>query len=67
MSRIMRATDALLTPGQTPARYSLRWRLPLVMSASTGLVIAAVVVAGYREVKANLIQAAGIRAQATAD
>ena len=63
----MRATDALLTPGQTPARYSLRWRLPLVMSASTGLVIAAVVVAGYREVKANLIQAAGIRAQATAD
>ena len=63
----MRATDAHLTPGQTPARYSLRWRLPVVMAASTGLVIAAVVAVGYREVKANLIQAAGIRAQATAD
>ena len=37
------------------------------MAASTGLVIAAVVAVGYREVKANLIQAAGIRAQATAD
>jgi len=63
----MRATDAHLTPGQTPARYSLRWRLPFVMAASTGLVIAAVVAVGYREVKVNLIQAAGIRAQATAD
>jgi signal transduction histidine kinase len=63
----MRAADADLTPGQTPARYSLRWRLPFAMAASTGLVIAAVVVIGYREVKANLIQAAGIRAQATAD
>jgi signal transduction histidine kinase len=67
MVRIMRATDAHLTPGQTPARYSLRWRLPFAMAASTGLVIAAVVVVGYREVKANLIHAAGIRAQATAD
>ncbi len=63
----MRDTDAHLTPGQTPARYSLRWRLPFAMAASTGLVIAAVVAVGYREVKANLIQAAGIRAQATAD
>src|SRR5580765_2892092 len=63
----MRASDAHLTPGQTPAHYSLRWRLPFVMAVSTGLVIAAVVAVGYREVKANLIQAAGIRAQATAD
>jgi len=63
----MRDTDAHLTPGQTPARYSLRWRLPFAMAASTGLVIAAVVAVGYREVKANLIHAAGIRAQATSD
>jgi hypothetical protein len=63
----MRAADADLTPGRTPVRYSLRCRLPFVMAASTGLVIAAVVAVGYREVKANLIQAAGIRAQATAD
>jgi signal transduction histidine kinase len=63
----MRSSDLSITPGRTPARYSLRWRLPLVMAASMGFVIAAFVAVAYREVRANLLQAAGIRAQATAD
>jgi len=37
------------------------------MAAAMGFVIAALVAVAYREVKANLVQAAGIRAQATAD
>ena len=37
------------------------------MAASVGFVIAAIVAVAYREVRANLVQAAGIRAQATAD
>jgi signal transduction histidine kinase len=63
----MSASDPFVTPGQTPARYSLRWRLPLVMAALLGFVIAVFVAVAYREVKANLLQAAGIRAQATAE
>ena len=63
----MRASDPIVTPGRTPARYSLRWRVPLVMAASLGIVIAAFLAIAYREVRANLVQAAGTRAQATAD
>ena len=63
----IRGTDAFVAPGQTPARYSLRWRLPLVMAAVIGFVIAAFLAVAYREVKANLVEAAGTRAQATAD
>ena len=59
--------DRLVTPGQTPAWYSLRWRLPLVLAASLGIVIAAFLAVAYQQVKGKLVQAAGARAQATAD
>jgi PAS domain S-box-containing protein len=63
----MPACDPTVTPGRTPARYSLRWRLPLVMAALLGFVIAAFLAVAYQQVKASLVQAAGTRAQATAD
>src|SRR6266516_2836072 len=63
----MPASDPTVTPGRTPARYSLRWRLPLVMAALLGFVIAAFLAVAYQQVKASLVQAAGTRAQATAD
>jgi PAS domain S-box-containing protein len=63
----MRAISRPETPHPTPARYSLRWRLPLIMAASLGLVIAAFLAVAYQEVKGKLVQAAGTRAQATAD
>ena len=63
----MPASDPLVTPGRTPARHSLRWRLPLVMAALLGFVIAAFLAVAYQQVKANLVHAAGTRAQATAD
>ena len=63
----MRASDPIVTAGRTPARYSLRWRLPLVLAASLGIVITAFLAVAYREVKGTLLQAAGTRAQATAD
>src|SRR5437870_13473081 len=56
-----------VTRGRTPVRHSLRWRLPLVMATLLGFVIAAFLAIAYREVRRNLVQAAGTRAQATAD
>src|SRR5207249_1978800 len=41
--------------------------LPLVMAALLGFVIAAFLAVAYQQVKANLVHAAGTRAQATAD
>src|SRR6266487_4479872 len=55
----MPASDPLVTPGRTPARHSLRWRLPLVMAALLGFVIAAFLAVAYQQVKANLVHAAG--------
>jgi PAS domain S-box-containing protein len=63
----MRASDPIVTAGRTPARHSLRWRLPLALAASLGIVITAFLAVAYQEVKGTLIQAAGTRAQATAD
>jgi len=63
----MRSVNLSATPGVTPARYSLRWRLPLIIAASLGVVIAGFLAVAYQEVRGKLLQAAGTRAQATAD
>jgi PAS domain S-box-containing protein len=49
------------------ARYSLRWRLPLLMGTLMVLIIATFLGIAYREVQANLLQATATRAQGIAD
>jgi PAS domain S-box-containing protein len=46
-----------------PRRHSLRWRLPLLFCAIIVIVLAAFLVASYREVEATLVGAGGMRAQ----
>src|SRR5437667_3509819 len=50
-----------------PARYSLRWRLPLLISSLIVVVLATFLWAAYREVERNLTLAAGARALGAAD
>src|SRR5688572_690211 len=50
-----------------PARLSLRWRLPILISFLIALVMAGGTWAAYRRVEATLIETAGERAQAAAD
>jgi PAS domain S-box-containing protein len=50
-----------------PARYSLRWRLPVLISGLIALVLATFLWAAYRRVEATLIRTAGERAQGAAD
>jgi two-component system cell cycle sensor histidine kinase/response regulator CckA len=56
-------------PGTSPParRDSLRWRLPVLVSALIAVVLAGFVWIAYREVERAAIQAAGERAQAAAD
>jgi PAS domain S-box-containing protein len=49
------------------ARYSLRWRLPLLISCLIALVLATFLWAAYDRVEATLVRAAGERAQGAAD
>jgi signal transduction histidine kinase len=48
-------------------RYSLRWRLPLLISALISFVLSMFLVVTYREVTSLQIHAAGTRAQLAAD
>jgi PAS domain S-box-containing protein len=48
-------------------RYSLRWRLPLLISGLTALVLVSFLWAAYRRVEATLVQSARERAQSAAD
>jgi signal transduction histidine kinase len=54
-------------PGSPPARYSLRWRLPLLIAALIVIVVATFLAAAYREVQADLRHAASSRALVAAD
>ncbi len=49
------------------ARYSLRWRLPLLVSSLIAGVLAVFVWAAYREVEQTLVLAGAERAQGAAD
>src|SRR5262245_26698507 len=51
--------------GQRPAS-SLRWRLPLMISALLAAILALLVYAAYSEVKRTLVGAAAARAQSAA-
>jgi signal transduction histidine kinase len=59
--------DATCTPTTSRARDSLRWRLPLVIAAVIVVVVGTFLGSAYREVKASLLQAAGVRAQGAAN
>jgi PAS domain S-box-containing protein len=48
-------------------RYSLRWRLPLLISGLIALILTTFLWAAYHEVQATLVSAAGVRAQGAAD
>ena len=48
---------------ELPRRYSLRWRLPILVCVVLIVVLAAFLVAAYREVETTLVSAAGVRAQ----
>jgi PAS domain S-box-containing protein len=48
-------------------KYSLRWRLPLLILVFISVVVATLVWVAQREVTASLVQAAGVRAQDVAD
>jgi PAS domain S-box-containing protein len=48
-------------------RYSLRWRLPLLIAALIILIVGTFLAVAYREVRGNLLAAAAARSQATAD
>jgi PAS domain S-box-containing protein len=50
-----------------PARQSLRWRLPFLISGLVALVLAMFLWAAYRSVEATLVRTAGERAQGAAD
>lgn len=50
-----------------PARHSLRWRLPALISGLIMLVLATFLWAAYRRVEATLVRTAGERAQGAAD
>jgi PAS domain S-box-containing protein len=50
-----------------PARHSLRWRLPVLISGLIALVLATFLWAAYRRVEATLVRTAGERAQGAAD
>jgi PAS domain S-box-containing protein len=50
-----------------PARYSLRWRLPVLIAGLIALVLATFLWAAYRRVEATLVRAAGERAQGASD
>jgi signal transduction histidine kinase len=50
-----------------PARFSLRWRLPLLIAGLIAVVVATFLAAAYREVQADLVRAAMSRGQAAAD
>lgn len=50
-----------------PARYSLRWRLPLLIAGLIALVVGTFLAVAYREVQTDLGHAAAARAQTAAD
>jgi PAS domain S-box-containing protein len=62
----MRADHTVVHP-KALARYSLRWRLPLLLATLIALILSAFLGVAVREVRANLLQTAGTRAQAIAD
>ena len=48
---------------ELPRRHSLRWRLPFLVCVVLIVVLAAFLVAAYREVETTLVSAGGVRAQ----
>jgi two-component system cell cycle sensor histidine kinase/response regulator CckA len=66
----MRWTALLPAPPEfapSPRRHSLRWRLPVLVSVLVLTVLATFLWAAHREVERSLVQAAGERAQTSAD
>jgi PAS domain S-box-containing protein len=59
--------DGREPPIASRTRDSLRWRMPLVVEAVIVLVVGTFLGVAYREVRASLMQAAGVRAQGTAN
>ena len=54
--------DGREPPIASRARDSLRWRMPLVVEAVIVIVVGTFLGVAYREVRASLMQAAGVRA-----
>jgi PAS domain S-box-containing protein len=57
--------EGALTP--VPARYSLRWHLPILISGLIAVLLATFLWAAYHRVEATLVRTAGERAQGAAD
>lgn len=65
MSQVKTNTPQALAT--VPARHSLRWRLPILISGLIALILATFLWAAYRRVEATLVRTAGERAQGAAD